>query len=99
MIYGYDTKLLSSHSFQSLRDVAISFIFKLRSAEFSAPSSRPITFIAHSLGGIILKHALIEMANSGQAEVQMLSKVKKILLFGVPNCGMTIHHLLAMVGE
>lgn len=99
IIYGYDTRLISSQSFQTLEDLAISFISKLRSAEFNAPSSKPLSFIAHSLGGILLKYAVVSMANSGAAEVHLLSKIRKVLLFGVPNQGMATDHLLAMIGD
>lgn len=99
IIYGYDTRLQNSRSFQTLQDLADSFVSKMRSAEFSSPSSRPLIFIAHSLGGIILKHAVVSMANSGPCQAHMLSKVRKALLFGVPNRGMAINHLLPMVDD
>ena len=54
-------------------------------------------FIAHSLGGIILKRALLELANSGDTENFMLQDVWGLILFGVPNKGMMMSHLLPMV--
>src|SRR5437868_213906 len=55
IIYGYDTTLGHSESFQTIQDIAISFISRLRTTGRSSPSAKPVIFLAHSLGGIILK--------------------------------------------
>jgi alpha-beta hydrolase superfamily lysophospholipase len=98
MTYGYDTKLVASDSFQSIDDLARSFISHLKTigrAEFSA---RPLLILAHSLGGILVKRALLYLAGAGEAEAILLAKTKLFMAFGVPNRGMRVDHLLAIVG-
>jgi hypothetical protein len=98
ILYGYDTKLLMSESFQTVEDLALSLIARLDSIGRSSSSAKPLVFIAHSLGGIILKRALVEMANGNAKQKFMLDAVRQIFLFGIPNRGMKMSHLLAMVG-
>lgn len=96
IIYGYDTNLIGSQSVQSIEDIAISLIAKLRSIGNTLPSARPTMFLAHSLGGIALKQALVHLAYEKRHNI-FLSKIKKIIFFGVPNRGMKVAHLLSMV--
>jgi Putative serine esterase (DUF676) len=97
IIYGYDTTLGHSESFQTVQDIAISFVSRLRTTGRSSPSAKPLIFLAHSLGGIVLKHALLEMANSAPQR-HIFEAVRAVIFFGVPHRGMTISHLRAMVG-
>jgi alpha-beta hydrolase superfamily lysophospholipase len=97
IIYGYDTKLTTSESFQTVDDIALSFTARLKSIRRSISSAKPLVFIAHSLGGIVLKRAVLEMANSGDTGGSMLAAIRGIILFGVPNKGMMMSHLLPMV--
>jgi triacylglycerol esterase/lipase EstA (alpha/beta hydrolase family) len=69
----------------------------LRSVGLATPSSKPFLFIAHSLGGIVVKQALVQIANSPDLERTLLAKVKQVIFFGVPNRGMQISHLLPIV--
>jgi hypothetical protein len=98
--YGYDTCLFASKSVQGIDDLARSMIKKLEAIRRLGRHRKPIIFIAHSLGGIVLKRALTLMANSG-ADSQELSFVFRlvcmIVFFGVPTRGMHISHLLLMV--
>ena len=55
MIYGYDFKLAQSISFQNLGDVASRFRDALQVTLGKRVNRRPLIFIAHSLGGLILK--------------------------------------------
>jgi protein SERAC1 len=54
MIYGYQTGLSQSRSMQNLEDLASSFRTSLLEL-MSVETPRPIIFIAHSLGGLIVK--------------------------------------------
>ena len=54
MIFGYDSTVAQSKSFQDLNTLASSFYGSLLDL-VSAAASRPIIFIAHSLGGLIVK--------------------------------------------
>lgn len=57
MTYGYDSVIHGSSSYQNLEDLAISLHNSLivLTSVTSAADTKPIIFIAHSLGGLILK--------------------------------------------
>ena len=98
LIYGYDTKLFKSHSFQDLDDIAWSFIASLRELRRSLPPAGALFFLAHSLGGIVLKQALVLLKCSAHDEDKMIfESIKGLVFFGVPHRGMKISHFLAMV--
>ena len=100
LIYGYDTKLFKSRSFQDLDDIAWSFIASLKEIRRSLPPTKSLLFLAHSLGGIVLKRALVLLAHRGKdEEKKILESVKGVVFFGVPHRGMKISHLLAMVAN
>lgn len=96
MTYGYDTSLFDSESLQDIDDLARTLIIHLKGIGRAEVTAKPLILSAHSLGGIIVKRALSYLAASGEAESFMLSKVKLLICFGVPNRGMHIEHLLAM---
>ncbi|EXJ73272.1 uncharacterized protein A1O5_03032 [Cladophialophora psammophila CBS 110553] len=96
LMYGYDSRLPNSASFQSIPDISLGLVAKLRSVGLAEPSTKPILFLAHSLGGIVVKEALAQIANSSLEETWM-PKFKCAIFFGVPNRGMKISHLLPMV--
>jgi len=97
ILYGYDTRLLMSESFQTVDHLALSMIARLESIGLARPSAKPVLFLAHSLGGIVLKRALVEMANSGPKQKFMFGNVGGVVAFGVPGLGMETSHLLSMI--
>ena len=99
LIYGYDTKLADSSSFQNLADVASRFRVALRLHLGTLPPNRPLIFIAHSLGGLVLKQTLVQMSSGDIADTRNFTATFSILFFGVPNQGMDISSLLAMVRD
>lgn len=100
LIYGYDTKLFKSRSFQDLDDIARSFIASLTEFRRSLAPARSLFFLAHSLGGIVLKRALVLLGLDGNDEERkMLESVKALVFFGVPHKGMEISHFIAMVAK
>lgn len=96
--YGYETRLYPSTSFQSVPDLAISLISVLKSCGWSSPSAKPLIFLAHSLGGAVLKQALVMLAGSGQTETFISTLIRGIIFFGVPSRGMPINDILTMLG-
>ncbi|KAM0511390.1 hypothetical protein ACHAPE_009905 [Trichoderma viride] len=98
VLYGYDSRLISSNSFQSISGIARGLILDLKSGGWNFPSSRPIIFLAHSLGGIVLKDAIVQIADSGDKSVaNILDNLLGAIMFGVPSLGMHQSHLMAMV--
>jgi hypothetical protein len=99
ILYGYDTALVGSKSFQGIDDLAISLINTLKAGGWGSIGSKPLLFLAHSLGGVVLKQALVMLAGSGAVEVALLAKTKGAIFFGVPSEGMQIPDICAMLGD
>ena len=98
MIYGHDTQLQGSHTFQDLEALATTLRSSLQTMQDSSKANRQtrLVFIAHSLGGIMVKEAIIQMKRdkNGQA---LLDSIYGALFFGVPSQGMEIASLIPMV--
>ncbi|KAJ5366817.1 hypothetical protein N7541_000758 [Penicillium brevicompactum] len=101
MIYGYDAQI-SGPGNQTLIDYgrglqdAITGIRNTKKLQ-----QRPIFFIAHSLGGIILAHTLLETTRPPGASEPALASLYKatyaIFFFGTPHRGMDIDHIAQMI--
>jgi len=94
LTFGYDadTLKLSNVSHLTLNDHATSLIMELlRVRRSTETEQRPIIFLAHSLGGIVVKHALVtcDLARQGHNEEQRSIKVSTygIMFFGTPHAG------------
>ncbi|KAF5533396.1 kinesin light chain 1 [Fusarium mexicanum] len=97
MVYGYESCVANSNSFQSLEDLATSFYNSLLALAYT-PTTRPIIFIAHSLGGLIIKETLITLSKSkNEDNLKLVKAVYGIVFFGVPHDGMDISSLIPMV--
>lgn len=97
ILYGYDTTLRPSNSFQTITDLANSFIDVLRAYGWTSPTAKPLLFLAHS--GVLLKQTLMMLAGSGQRENAISNLVRGIFFFGVPSRGMAMNEICAMLGE
>jgi hypothetical protein len=97
IIYGYDTRLVQSESAKGIDDIAIAFIAKMKSIGRSSASAKPLLMLAHSLGGIVLKQAMVLMAGGKDSSDFMIDLIRAVIFFGVPNKGMKTSHLLPMV--
>jgi len=97
LLYGYDSSLVGSSSFQSIADIAQSLVLHLKSGGWNLPSSKPLIFLAHSLGGLVLKQAAVQAASGGKSIASILDNVLGAIMFGVPSLGMQQSHLMAMV--
>jgi hypothetical protein len=97
MIYGYDSELQDSTSFAGLNDLAGSLrgdICRL----LESGEQRHLILIGHSLGGLLIKEALIQMTESN-SEPDLVRRIVGVLFFGVPNGGMDIASLIPMVND
>ncbi|KAH6956169.1 hypothetical protein DER45DRAFT_585031 [Fusarium avenaceum] len=99
MTYGYKSVVMNSTSFQTFEDIATQLIASLRSLT-EGSTIKPIVFIAHSFGSIIVKQSLILLAKSKLVEdSKLLQAVYGIAFFGAPHLGMDIGSLVAMTGN
>lgn len=96
MVYGYNSGLQRSTRFDDLGDIAemlrITIISLLRSAK------RRLVLIGHSLGGLLIKEALVRIAES-DSESDLIGLVSGVLFFGVPNDEMDIGPLILLANE
>ncbi|KAK4068015.1 hypothetical protein Trihar35433_6575 [Trichoderma harzianum] len=99
MIYGYDSTVSESKSMQNLEDFATVFNGSLQTLMNTA-TIRPIILIGHSLGGLIIKQALISLSGSENKESRTLIRaVYGVVFFGTPHHGMDISSLIPMAGD
>lgn len=99
LLYGYDTALYGSTSFQVIPDLAISLVQTVKAIGWSAPSAKPVLFLAHSLGGVVLKQALIILAGGDNQDRAILAKIQGAVFFGVPSQGMNIPDIFEILGD
>lgn len=97
MLYGYDSGLQDSTSFAALDNLAgslrTSILHLLRSRD-----QRRLILIGHSLGGLLIKEALVQLSKSN-SELDQMRQIAGVLFFGVPNDGMDITSLIPMVND
>ncbi|KAI0188869.1 hypothetical protein EV127DRAFT_433207 [Xylaria flabelliformis] len=97
ILYGYDTALLDQNSFQLIDDLSLKFIYQLKAHGWSSPGRKPLAFLAHSLGGLILKQAIVTAADKLETDNPIVRSVQGAVFFGTPNYGMEQSHLMKMV--
>ncbi|KAH7016248.1 ankyrin repeat-containing protein, partial [Microdochium trichocladiopsis] len=99
LIYGYDTKLPGSLSKQSIRDLGRTLLEQINAFRGNdGTARRPIIFIGHSLGGLLIKEALIRARRPSNDVNSDLSKAcYGLLFFGVPNLGLRNDQLRTLV--
>lgn len=88
MSYGYDSTTAFSKSVTDIEDQATMLLNALALERQSPPENkRPLIFIAHSLGGIIVKKAMIIAHERSSIYGTVLNSVRALVLFGVPHRG------------
>ncbi|KAI9150625.1 Protein SERAC1 [Paramyrothecium foliicola] len=96
--YGYDTTLADSKSFQNIVDLARTLNLELEAYGWGIDNGgKPLLFLAHSLGGVILKQALVILADGTNRAGDILDSIRGIVFFGTPSVGMPLSNLLALV--
>ncbi|CAG9999233.1 unnamed protein product [Clonostachys byssicola] len=99
LLYGYDTTLPGSHSKQSIADLGNSLMETVTAFRSKTQTlRRPIIFIGHSLGGLLIKEALLlSRRKFGETKTTISRATFGILFFGVPNHGLRNEQLRTLV--
>lgn len=96
ILYGYDSTL-PSDSFQRIPDLSQALLQQLQANGWTLSTCKPLLFLAHSLGGLVLKQALVTLANHPGTLKPLQDVIRGAVCFGVPNFGMEQEALLSMV--
>lgn len=100
--YGYDTAIAASDNNQGVAELAYTLldglaIFRRRTQS----AKRPLCFVCHSLGGVVLKEALVISSKATQPKHRDLYQVTMatygLILMGVPNLGLRHNQLETVV--
>ena len=89
MTFGYDSALAFSNSVSGIEHKALDLLNRLSAKRNDDTHRRPIVFICHSLGGIVVKKALIlAHERSSYSEFNdILTNTKAIAFLAVPHKG------------
>ncbi|QDS77953.1 hypothetical protein FKW77_001558 [Venturia effusa] len=100
--YGYDSLVYFSHSTAKKEDYARGLLQALKGIRKKNMSSRPLIFICHSMGGLVVKQALVELRLHEPAYPDIQSFIKAIFFLSTPHRGSDVTEwaeLLAHLGE
>ncbi|KAF4449354.1 hypothetical protein F53441_7332 [Fusarium austroafricanum] len=95
LLYGYDARVENTTSFQSIHDLADRLRGSLRAIRPGIINKRPLVFVGHSLGGLIIKE---NEPGGDETDMLNLRATGGALFFGVPHRGMDNSALLAAIG-
>lgn len=88
IIYGHDSKVAGSTSFQDIDALGKTLRAGLQGVRYRREEQRkPLILIGHSLGGLICKEAIIQMGSGDEVDHILLKSIYSILFFGCPNNG------------
>ncbi|OHF02533.1 hypothetical protein CORC01_02228 [Colletotrichum orchidophilum] len=101
LLYGYDTSLFGSESFQTVTDIGERLATSVRSVRSLSTDStkvkpRPIVFIAHSLGGLVVKEAIHSLAKKDDSNAKC---IYGLVFFCVPHQGLLVEPWLRLISE
>ena len=96
LIYGYESGLQDSSSFAGLDDLASSLRLEIR--RLLRSGEQRLVLLGHSLGGLLVKEALVQLAES-DLERSQIGRIFGAIFFGVPNNGMDIESLIPIVND
>ncbi|KAK4068242.1 uncharacterized protein Triagg1_7485 [Trichoderma aggressivum f. europaeum] len=101
MTYGYNSKL-SARGVDTIMDYSrglMEALKKIRNTE--ELRQRPLFFIAHSFGGIILAHCLVKAVQTNEDDHPTIATLHKatygMLLFGIPHKGLVVDDIEQML--
>lgn len=90
LTYGYDAYVVRKSVAGSNRliDHATNLLHDLTGTRYGSSSSRAIIFVAHSLGGLVCKKALLSSRNNPEAHLRnIFDCTKGIIFMGTPHRG------------
>ncbi|KAI1121331.1 ankyrin [Nemania abortiva] len=105
LTFGYDTNIRrpfgKRRSENSLENHADDFLFELETHRRD-DVGRPLIFVAHSLGGLLVKETLgLSKSSKGRSAVYM--STKSLFFFGTPHAGAdprkAVHHFLSEIAS
>ncbi|PMB65157.1 Kinase D-interacting substrate [Beauveria bassiana] len=99
IIYGYDTKLAKNNDCVQVDDLGSSLFLEMVNLwqEAQSAPTKPLVLIGLSLGGLLVKEALIRLSESKLWSE--LGTVRGVLLFGTPNDGMRMESFRQIVKD
>ncbi|KAH6682505.1 hypothetical protein B0J14DRAFT_527884 [Halenospora varia] len=89
MIFGYDVdpvKLWSQVGSNNIRNHGKNFAFAI-SDQRSECQERPLIFIVHSLGGLVLAQALLICTKAEKEVEKVFQSTRGIIFMGTPHAG------------
>ncbi|KAF8246653.1 hypothetical protein K440DRAFT_683829 [Wilcoxina mikolae CBS 423.85] len=99
MSYGYNSNLVGDTVDDRFLDYRTHLIQMLMNARRSAEEElRPIIFIGHSMGGILILQSLLKSKNGSQYK-HLFDSTRAIFFFGTPHQGLEVNELLSMVED
>jgi hypothetical protein len=103
LTYGYDShikhRLAASLNRDTVYDIAEDFLVSLEANRRQDPS-RPILFVAHSLGGIVVKETLRRSNQTPQIHLrEVCESTVGIIFFGTPHSGADPRSVICSVAE
>ncbi|KAL2276109.1 hypothetical protein FJTKL_01389 [Diaporthe vaccinii] len=100
MIFGYESQLPHSMSHVQLDDLAGPLQIAIGQI-LRSDKRKPLLLIGHSFDGLLVKQALIRIAEPGfeNGLPNLLDMITGTLLFGTPNDGLDIKSLVLMVND
>jgi hypothetical protein len=100
--YGYNTAVIASNNNQGVYELARTLLDGLANfRQRTQTQHRPLLFVCHSLGGIVLKEALVMASKATEAKHKKLLEVTTmtygLVFMGVPNLGLKHNQLETIV--
>ncbi|KAJ5904759.1 uncharacterized protein N7473_001675 [Penicillium subrubescens] len=97
MIYGYNSKL-SSYGVDTILDDRRELMEEIKKIRNTKElQQRPLIFIAHSFGGIILAHAIQTMEEDHPAITSLYRATYGMILFAIPHKGLVMDDIQQML--
>jgi alpha-beta hydrolase superfamily lysophospholipase len=88
LTYGYDSAVLFGKSKMRIHDFAVDLLSRLRFEQLKSPGKeRRLIFICHSLGGLVLKQALITASLQPDQYGMILKSTYGAVFMGTPHQG------------